>query len=31
MAALSDAINTIADGMLLLIASTSIHKSQRFP
>ena len=31
MAALSDASNTIADGTLLLIASTSIKKSQRLP
>ena len=31
MAALSDTSNTIADGMLLIIASTSIHKSQCFP
>ena len=31
MAALSDASNTIADGTLLLIASTSIKKTQRFP
>ena len=31
MAALSDAINKIADGTLLLIASTSIHKTQCFP
>ena len=30
MAALSDIRNTIADGTLLLIASTSIHQSQRF-
>ena len=31
MAALSDESNEIADGTLLLIASTSILKSQRFP
>ena len=31
MAALSDASNTIADGTLLLIASTSIHKSHSSP
>ena len=31
MAALLDESNKIADGMLLLIASTSILKSQRFP
>ena len=31
MSALSDASNAIADGTLLLIASTSIHKYQRFP
>ena len=31
MAALSDTSNTIADGMLLIIARTSIHKSQCFP
>ena len=31
MAALSDASNTITDNTLLLIASTPIHKSQRFP
>ena len=31
MVALSNARNTIADGTLMLIASTSIHKPQRFP
>ena len=31
MAALSGASKTIVDGTLLLIASTSIHKSQSFP
>ena len=31
MAALLDASNEIADGTLLLIASTLIQKSQRFP
>ena len=31
MVALSNASNTIAEGTLLLIASTSIQKSQRFP
>ena len=31
MAAISDASNKIADGTLLLIASTSIKKPQRFP
>ena len=31
MSALSHASNTITDGTLLLIASTSIQKSQRFP
>ena len=31
MASLSDASNTITDDTLLLIVSTSIHKSQRFP
>ena len=31
MAALSDESNKIADGTLLLIASTSILKSQRLP
>ena len=31
MAALSNSSNKIADGTLLLIVSTSIQKSQRFP
>ena len=31
MVALSDARNTIVDGTLMLIASTSIHKPQCFP